>query len=99
MITEIAAITIDPARARDFEAAVAQAAAQFQSADGCQGMALERVVEDPSRYRLVVRWNSVEHHTVKFRQSPAFLAWRALAGPFFVAPPAVEHSAQVARYF
>jgi quinol monooxygenase YgiN len=99
MITEIAVLTIDPARAVEFEAAVAKASPQFRSATGCQGMALERVVEDPSKYRLIVRWESVEHHTSLFRQSPNFLAWRALAGPFFVAPPVVEHSAQVARYF
>ncbi|MFM1886577.1 MAG: hypothetical protein RL026_1734 [Pseudomonadota bacterium] len=99
MITEIAVLTIDPARATDFEAAVAEAAPQFQSALGCLGMALERVIEDPSRYRLVVRWTTLEAHTVDFRNSPHFTAWRALAGPFFVAPPAVEHSAQVARYF
>lgn len=99
MITEIAVLTIDPARAADFEAAVAQAAPQFQAAPGCLGMALERVVEDAARYRLVVRWATLEAHTVDFRNSPNFTAWRALASPFFVAPPAVEHSAQVARFF
>jgi quinol monooxygenase YgiN len=99
VITEIAVLTIDPSRAADFEAAVAQAAPQFQSAPGCLGMALERIIDDPSRYRLVVRWATLEAHTVDFRNSPNFMAWRALAGPFFTAPPAVEHSQQVARHF
>ena len=99
MITEIAMLTIDPARATDFEAAVAQAAPQFRSAPGCRTMALERVIEDPGRYRLVVQWETLEAHTVDFRNSPNFTAWRALAGPFFTAPPVVEHSASVARFF
>jgi heme-degrading monooxygenase HmoA len=99
MITEIAALTIDPARSADFEAAVAQAAPHFRSATGCLGMALERVVEDPGRYRLMVQWETVEHHTRDFRESENFLRWRGLAGPFFVSPPVVEHSREVARYF
>jgi hypothetical protein len=28
---------------------------------------------------------------VGFRQSPAFADWRAIVGPFFAAPPVVEH--------
>lgn len=91
MITEIANITIDPARAEAFEAAVAEAAPYFRSAEGCHAMRLERVVEDPALYRLVVSWASVEAHMVTFRNSPGFARWRELAGPFFVAPPHVEH--------
>lgn len=99
MITEIAILTIDPSRAAAFEAAVASAAPHFRSAQGCHGMALERVIEDPARYSLVVQWDSVEHHMVTFRESEGFRAWRALAGPFFVAPPVVSHTQLVARHF
>lgn len=99
MITEIARITIDPARAAEFEAAVAAAAPHFRSAEGCHGMRLERVVEDPAQYRLAVDWDSVEAHMVTFRESPGFARWRELAGPFFVAPPQVEHWEQAGRHF
>jgi quinol monooxygenase YgiN len=98
MITEIAALTIDPANAAAFEAAVAQAAAAFKSDPGCHGMALERIIEDPAQYRLLVQWDSVEAH-MAFRDTPAFKEWRGLAGPFFAAPPSVVHSAEVGRYF
>mgnify|MGYP001226822774 CR=1 FL=1 len=87
MITEIAQLTIDPSRAEEFEAAVTRAVPYFRSAQGCHGMALERVIEDPSRYHLIVQWESVEHHMVTFRESEGFRAWRALVGPFFTAPP------------
>jgi len=99
MITEIAALTIDPARAEEFEAAVASAQPFFQAAQGCRGMSLERVIEDPSRYRLIVQWDSVEDHMVTFRQSEAFQGWRSAAGPFFVEPPTVEHSRVVQVFF
>jgi len=91
MVTEIAYIKIDPAKADDFVAAVAQAAPHFESAEGCHGMRLERVVEDPAQFRLSVDWETVDHHMVTFRESQGFQQWRALAGPFFIEPPRVEH--------
>jgi quinol monooxygenase YgiN len=99
MITEIATITIDPARAADFEAAIAKAAAVIRAADGSHSMAVERVIETPGKYLLRVEWDSVEHHMVTFRESPAFKDWRALVGPFFVGTPVVEHSEAVGKFF
>jgi quinol monooxygenase YgiN len=98
MITEIARITIDPANAAAFEAAVARAAPLFQSDPGCHGMALERIIEDPAQYQLLVQWDSVDAH-MAFRETPAFQEWRALAGPFFAAPPNVVHSNVAGHYF
>ncbi|MBP2159216.1 MULTISPECIES: antibiotic biosynthesis monooxygenase [Asticcacaulis] len=99
MITEIAALRIDPARASDFEAAVAAAKEHFRAAKGCHGMSLERVIETPGAYNLRVLWETVEAHTVDFRGSENFQKWRALAGPFFLEPPVVVHSETVGAYF
>lgn len=99
MINEIVIITIDPANARAFEAAVAKAAPLFNAADGCHGMALERGIEDPAQYRLLVEWESVDHHMVGFRGSDAFQQWRALVGDYFVAQVAMSHSETVEQYF
>ncbi|MFC7047557.1 antibiotic biosynthesis monooxygenase family protein [Emcibacter nanhaiensis] len=99
MIQEIAQIKIDPARAADFEAAVANSAPVFKAAKGCRGMKLEKVIEDPACYRLLVTWETVEDHMVHFRDSDGFRTWRANAGPFFVDPPVVVHSVLVENYF
>ena len=99
MITEIATLRIDPARAAEFEAAVAAAVPYFQASEGCHGMALERVIETPGVYNLRVLWESVEHHMVTFRESDNFQKWRAAAGPFFVEPPKVVHADAESRYF
>ena len=99
MVVEIACITIDPARAAEFEAAVADAVPAFRNAEGCHGMALERVVEDAGQYRLRVEWESVDHHMVTFRNSPGFAKWRKLASPFFTEPPRVEHWRLTAELF
>ena len=91
MIKEIARIDIDPARAADFEAAVAQAQPHFRAAPGCRSFVLERVLDRPGHYLLVVGWDSVDAHMVDFRASDGFQAWRALAGPFFKGAPDVFH--------
>lgn len=95
MIHEIAVLTADPARAADFEAAVARARPLFLAAPGCHGLRLDRVIEQPGTWHLVVAWESVAHHMEGFRSSPAFAEWRALAGPFFTAPPVVFHTETV----
>jgi quinol monooxygenase YgiN len=99
MIVEIAHITIDPANAARFEAAVAQAAAVLRAAEGSHAMALERVIEQPGKYYLRVQWDSVDHHMVIFRQSEGFRRWRELAGPFFDGTPIVEHTELVGQFF
>ncbi len=95
MIREIAILTIDPSRAADFEAAVAKARPLFEASADCLSFALERVVETPGSYRLVVGWASVEAHMEDFRGSENFQKWRALAGPYFTRPPEVVHTEQV----
>ncbi len=91
MIKEIARIDIDPAQSAAFEAAVAQAEPYFRAADGCRSFALERAIDRPGHYLLVVGWTSVAAHMVDFRGSDGFQAWRALAGPFFKTAPDVFH--------
>lgn len=99
MYLEIARIQIDPARTADFLAAVAKAAPLFQGARGCRSMRMEGVVENPAVFLLLVEWETLDNHLVDFRNSAAFQQWRALAGPFFVAPPVVEHTAMTASLF
>jgi heme-degrading monooxygenase HmoA len=95
MITEIAQIDIKPGSAAAFEEAVAEALPLFAAAKGCHGLELQRGVERPDHYVLLIRWDSVEDHTVTFRNSPAFARWRELVGPHFAGPTHVEHIGKV----
>lgn len=92
MVFEIAEIEVRAGEEAAFEAGVRRAAALFKAARGYQSMKLERTVERPSAYRLVVGWATVENHMVDFRNSPAFQEWRALVGGSFASPPKVEHT-------
>jgi heme-degrading monooxygenase HmoA len=99
MIFEIAAIEVKAGEEAAFEAAVAKAVPLFRRAKGCLGMDLQRSIEEPSQYRLVVKWETVEDHTVHFRGSEEFQEWRRLAGPHFASAPAVGHTHTVLTGF
>jgi heme-degrading monooxygenase HmoA len=91
MIFEMAQIEIKAGMESAFEHAVAQATPLFQRARGCRGMQLLRSIEQPSRYTLMVTWETIDDHLVHFRESQDFQEWRRLAGGFFAGPPQVGH--------
>jgi heme-degrading monooxygenase HmoA len=91
MILELATFTIPVARLAEFESAFVEARKIITQADGCGIVSLQRCIETPGRYQLLVQWASVEHHMKGFRESPRFVEWRRILGPFFAAPPFVEH--------
>ena len=99
MFLEIAQIDVKPGMEAEFEAGVQKAAPLFKRAKGCSGMGLRRSVEQPSRYRLFVQWDTVEHHTVDFRGSPDFAEWRKLVAHCFAQPPQVGHVREVVKGF
>jgi len=99
MITEIVQIDIKPGMETDYEAGIRKALPLFQRAKGCKGLVLQRSIEKPSRYRVLVRWETLENHTVDFRNSPDFQEFRNLVGHCFAAPPDVEHVEEVLHGF
>ncbi len=99
MILEIATLSVKPGMEAEFETGVTKAVSAFRGAEGCHGMELQRSHETPGRYLLFVRWESVEAHTVGFRQSPQFEEWRACVSHCFAVPPQVEHVATAVHGF
>ena len=99
MIMEIAQIDVKHGMENDFEAGVKKAAPLFKRAKGCKGMTLQRSIEKPGRYRLFVKWQTVENHTVDFRGSADFQEWRKHVAHCFASPPEVEHVNQVLKGF
>ena len=95
MVLEIAEFDITPGKETAFEAGVREAVPLFQAAKGYRGITLRRIVEKPGTYRLLVEWETLEDHTVVFRNSEAFQKWRSLVGSCFAATPRVDHSETV----
>ena len=92
MILELADIRIKPGTQAEFDAAILRGLETvIAAAKGFRGFKVNRGIESPERYVLTIFWETLENHTVDFRQSPAFAQWRAIVGPYFAAPPVVEH--------
>jgi heme-degrading monooxygenase HmoA len=91
MVLEHALITVRPGTESQFEEALGRARAVIAASPGFISLTLHRFVETPDRYLLLVEWETLEDHTVGFRESEAFVHWRALIGPFFGSPPDVGH--------
>ena len=99
MILEIAQIDVKPGMESEFEAGVKTAAPLFKRAKGCKGMEVQRSIENPGRYRLFIRWETLENHTVDFRGSDDYQEWRKLVAHCFASPPSVEHTNKVIENF
>ena len=92
MILEIADIRIAPGQQAAFDAAIQLGVDTVASrAKGFRGWKVNKGIESPERYVLHIFWDTLEDHTVGFRQGPLFAQWRAIVGPFFASPPVVEH--------
>lgn len=98
MILELADIRIRPGKQTEFDAAIQKGIdAVVAKAKGFRGFKVNKGIETPERYVLMIFWETLENHTVDFRQSQAFQDWRAIVGPYFAAPPAVEHFELLAK--
>ncbi|MGE3992802.1 antibiotic biosynthesis monooxygenase family protein [Pseudorhodoplanes sp.] len=99
MITEVAQIEIKPGLEAEFEAAIVKAPALFERSKGCRSMEVRRSIEKRNCYRLFISWDTIEDHTVHFRNSTESQELRTLIGHFFASPPEVEHFEQVVQGF
>ena len=99
MIYELAEFEIKDGQGAEFEAAVRKAVPLFQRAKGCKSMRLDRVIERANTYHLVIAWETLENHTVDFRGSEDFQAWRGMVGQYFASTPKVEHTSNAVAGF
>jgi heme-degrading monooxygenase HmoA len=98
MILEVADITIPKGRNAEFDDAIVRGITTVISqAEGFRGWKVNCGIESTERYLLMIFWDTLEDHTVRFRGGPLFPQWRAIVGPFFAQPPVVEHFTLVAK--
>ena len=96
-VLEVASLQVKPGQEAAFEAAFARARALIASIPGHLGHELQRCIEQPNQYVLLVRWRTLEDHTVGFRQSAVYQEWRALLHHFYDPFPTVLHYQPVAE--
>ncbi|WP_370324579.1 antibiotic biosynthesis monooxygenase [Euzebya sp.] len=94
MVLEVALIDVTAGSEQAFRDAYAEAVEVIGAADGVGAIRMTQGIETPTRFVLLVEWDSVEAHEA-FRAGDGFGRWRALIGPHFAGPPHVEHFADV----
>ena len=52
---------------------------------------LKRCLEDSHKYVLLVKWETLEDHTIGFRGSAEYQEWKELSHHFYDPFPVVEH--------
>jgi heme-degrading monooxygenase HmoA len=95
MILEAAMLQVRPGMQSEFEAAFRQASPIIASMPGYRGHQLQRCLEAEAKYLLLVRWETLEDHTIGFRGSPQYQEWRRLLHHFYDPFPTVEHFVEV----
>ncbi len=91
MILEVAILDVKTGLEADFLAAFNQAQSIISSMSGYISHDLQQCVETPNRYILLVQWQTLEDHTIGFRESPQYQQWKALLHHFYDPFPTVEH--------
>lgn len=90
-VLEVAILNVVPGQEAAFELAFAEAKSIIASMPGFLGHELQRCIETPNQYVLLVRWRNLEDHTVGFRQSDEYQRWKSLLHHFYDPFPTVEH--------
>lgn len=91
MIPEVAVLHVIPGRENDFELAFKQASGIISHAEGYVSHQLQRCLEKQNQYILLVHWESLNAHIVRFRGSEQYQEWKKLLHHFYDPFPIVEH--------
>ena len=95
MITEHALLDVVPGREEEFVTSMARAKALIAGSPGFISLRVDRCLERPSRFLLLVEWEHLKDHTEGFRGSAAYEDWRAALHHFYDPFPLVEHYERV----
>lgn len=95
MVCECALINVLSGREDEFVAAYRGVRPILAETPGCLSVRMTRGVESPSRFVLLVEWESVQAHEQNFRGTERFSQWRAAIGPLFDGAPDVQHVTDV----
>ncbi|MBB5638881.1 heme-degrading monooxygenase HmoA [Pedobacter cryoconitis] len=95
MILEQAILNVLPDQTAQFELAFEQAQQIISRMPGYIDHELQRCIENREQYLLLVKWETLEDHTVGFRTSAEYLKWKELLHHFYNPFPKVEHYTRI----
>ena len=94
-VLEVAIIDVHDGADADFAAAYRRARSILTGTSGVRSVRMTHGIERPSRFVLLVEWDSIASHHDNFRATDRWGQWRDIIGPYFAQPPVVEHFADI----
>ncbi len=91
MITEIALLFVKENQIKQFESDFQEAGTYISAIPGYIKHSLQKCIEVPNKYVLLVEWEKLEDHTIGFRQSMEYQEWKRLLHHHYNPFPVVEH--------
>lgn len=91
MVLEIAEYTAQPGKAEELAQGLLAGLEVISAAEGCRSVTLLRCIEDSSRFIFTIEWETLEHHTVRFRGGPRFQEYRDCIAGLYVDPIVARH--------
>ncbi|MGM0778201.1 MAG: antibiotic biosynthesis monooxygenase family protein [Bacillota bacterium] len=91
MILEAVMLQVKKGMEEEYEQAFREASKVISSMKGYLSHELQRCMEVEGKYLLLVKWESLEAHTVGFRQSKEYQEWKRQLHHFYDPFPDVEH--------
>ncbi|WP_043930658.1 antibiotic biosynthesis monooxygenase family protein [Bacillus sp. EB01] len=95
MILEAVMLQVKEGMEAEYEKAFCEASKIISSMKGYISHDLQRCIEEEGKYLLLVQWESLEDHTVGFRQSNEYQEWKKQLHHFYDPFPIVEHFEKV----
>lgn len=91
MILEVAILKVKTGLSEEFERSFKEASEIISKMKGYINHELQKCIEDNHKYILLVRWETLEDHTIGFRESKEYQDWKQLLHHFYDPFPVVEH--------
>jgi heme-degrading monooxygenase HmoA len=95
MILEVAILDVRTGLETSFESDFITAQKIISSMSGYIEHELLKCVEKENRYLLLVKWKTLEDHTVGFRKSEEYQKWKELLHHYYDPFPNVEHYVKI----
>jgi|TARA_B110000259_G_scaffold11504_1_gene12483 heme-degrading monooxygenase HmoA len=91
MILEVVILNVKSGKEKQFEIDFETAGQFIISIKGYIKHSLRKCLEQNNKYILLVEWENLEDHTIRFRQSEQYLEWKKILHHYYDPFPTVEH--------
>lgn len=91
MILETAVLDIKEESIEELKGVLEDAKTVISKSKGFVSIQFVQCIETPTKFIAFIQWETLEDHTIGFRESELFVKWRAILSPYFNSAPFADH--------